>query len=258
MISLGTSSRSCSLSLSRSAQALGEISSFGGGGFCRLWPALRCRASAPAVFASAGPAGGATSSDAAFASVTGAAGVVLSIRAARDRSLSFGCPGCFHWLAKSSGSPHASLAGFDEYYFEFSANFCGCRNCSVMRSADGTNLICQAPSLRAPSCEPYFRKGRSQVRLRVDRSGLLSRRNKNQVFLAQFCQNFSARETAVRARRCKKPCFASTYRSHQRTARNAAQNSQQPEDRQQASTPSTRAPAPSRSSTRRTPPARSK
>ena len=27
-----------------------------------------------------------------------------------------------------------------------------------MRSADGTNLICQAPSLRAPSCEPYFRK----------------------------------------------------------------------------------------------------
>ena len=89
--SLGTSSRSWSLSLSRSAQALGEISSFGG------FASVGCGASETSSggaggFASAGPAGGATSSGAACASVADCAGGVLSIAAARDRSLSFGCP----------------------------------------------------------------------------------------------------------------------------------------------------------------------
>ena len=85
VISLGTSSRSCSLSLSRSAQALGEISSAGG------FASVGCGASETSSvgaggFASAGPAGGATSIGAACASVTDCAGGALSIRAARDRS----------------------------------------------------------------------------------------------------------------------------------------------------------------------------
>ena len=116
-----------------------------------------------------------------------------------------------------------------------------------MRSADGTNLICQAPSLRAPSCEPYFRKVAStgfDASCAPTRPGLRSLWNQNR-FLPQFCRS-SARdcETAVRARQLDEAVFASTYRSHQRTARNAAQNSQQPQDRQQASsTPSARATA---------------
>ena len=119
-----------------------------------------------------------------------------------------------------------------------------------MRSADGTNLICQAPSLRAPSCEPYFRKVAStgfDASCAPTRPGPRSLWNHSGIKtgFAQFCHS-SARdcETAVRARQLDEAVFASTYRSHQRTARNAAQNSQQPQDRQQASsTPSARATA---------------
>ena len=120
--SLGTSSRSCSLSLSRSAQALGEISSAGG------FASVGCGASetlsaGAGGFATGWPAGGATSIDVACASVTERRASCFPSPLLATAPLSFGCPGCFHWLAKSSGSPHASLAGFDEYLILSSQQF---------------------------------------------------------------------------------------------------------------------------------------
>ena len=41
--------------------------------------------------------------------------------------LSFGCPGCFHWLAKSSSSPHARSCALRKYLFSSSPQlFNGC------------------------------------------------------------------------------------------------------------------------------------